>query len=77
MNKINISTITLAISLIYSVNAMAQNMSKAEYKSKTQNIESEYKTAKLNCNSYADNAKDICVVDAKGKKKRRQSGTQF
>ena len=73
MTKINISAITLAISLVYSVNAMAQNMSKTEYKSITQTIESEYKTAKHNCNVYADNAKDICVVDAKGKKNVAQA----
>lgn len=30
MNKINISGILLAISLAYSVNAIAQNMSKSE-----------------------------------------------
>ena len=73
MTKINISAITLAISLVYSVNAMAQNMSKTEYKSITQTIKSEYKTAKHNCNVYADNAKDICVVDAKGKKNVAQA----
>jgi hypothetical protein len=69
MNKINISALTLAISLIYSAGAMAaQNMSKSEYKAAGQNISTEYKAAKLNCHSFAGNARDICMVDAKGKK---------
>jgi len=54
MNKINISAIVPAISLAYSVNAMVQNMSKTECKA-----------AEENCGSFAANAKESCVNEAK------------
>jgi membrane-associated HD superfamily phosphohydrolase len=69
MNKINISAVTLAISLVYNVGAMAaENMSKSEYKAASRSISADYKAAKLSCHSFAGNAEDICMVDAKGKK---------
>ena len=67
MNKINISAIVLAISLAYSFNVMAQNMSQEDHKASDKNIVSEYKSAKVNCGSFSGNAKDICVAEAKGK----------
>ncbi len=67
MNKFNISAIVLAISLAYSVNVMAQTMSKAEYKAAEQSIMTEYKSAKATCGSLTANAKDICIAEAKGK----------
>lgn len=67
MNKFTISSITLAISLAFSVNAMAQNMSKDEYKAAEKRIAAEYKADKVRCASLAANAKDICKAEAKGK----------
>lgn len=68
MKNINIRAITLAIGLAFSVGAMAENMSKAQYKSHEKNIETEYNASKAACDSLAGNAKDICVAVAKGKK---------
>ncbi|MFA6016143.1 MAG: hypothetical protein WC742_13860 [Gallionellaceae bacterium] len=42
-------------------------MSKSEYKSTEKNIAAEFRLAKKNCQPFADNAKDICMADAKGK----------
>ena len=67
MNKLKISAIVLAISLAYSVNGMAQSLSKTEYKAAGKNIVAEYKSAKGACVSFADNARDICMAEAKGK----------
>jgi hypothetical protein len=48
MNKPYITAILAITSLAFSAGAMAQSMSKSEYKS-----------AKADCDSFADNAKDI------------------
>ncbi len=69
MNKFTISSLALAISLAFSVNAMAQNMSKDEYKAAEKRISAEYKLDKANCDSLSSNAKDICKAEAKGKNK--------
>ncbi len=68
MKNFNISAITLAVGLAFSVGAMAENMSKEQYKSHEKNIEAEYKVSKAACDSLAGNTKDICVAEAKGKK---------
>ena len=68
MKNFNISAIVLAISLAFSANAMAESMTKNQYKSHVKSIESTYKVDKAACNSYTGNAKDICVAEAKGKK---------
>jgi hypothetical protein len=69
MNKFTISSIILALSLAFSVNAMAQNMSKDEYKAADKRIAAEDKSDKARCASLAANAKDICKAEAKGKDK--------
>ena len=69
MNKFTISSITLAISLAFAVNAMAHNLSKDEYKAADKHIDAEYKSDKANCASLAANTKDICMAEAKGKEK--------
>ena len=67
MKNFNISAIVLALSLAFSASAMAESMTKNQYKSHAKSIEAEYKVDKAACHSFADNAKDICVVEAKGK----------
>jgi hypothetical protein len=69
MNRINSTAIVLAISLACGVSAMAQNVSKSDYKAAEKTIGAEYKSAKAHCGSLAGNAKDICVEEAKGKKR--------
>lgn len=67
MKNFKISVIVLAIGLAFSANAMAENMSKTQYKSHVKSIKSEYKIDKAGCDSSTSNAKDICVAEAKAK----------
>ena len=67
MNKLNIKVITLAVSLAFSAGAIAQSMSKSDYKSSKDKIAAQYKMAKADCASLSGNTKDICVAEAKGK----------
>lgn len=67
MKNFKINVIVLAIGLAFSAGAMAESMTKNQYKSHVKSIESEYKVDKAGCDSSAGNAKDICVAEAKGK----------
>ena len=69
MNKQHISAVLAITSLAFSTGAMAENMSKNEYKAAEKSIATEYKSAKAGCNTFADNARDICMVVAKGREK--------
>jgi hypothetical protein len=44
----------------------AMAMTDAEYKTAKDKISADYKAAKTNCDTLKDNAKDICVKEAKG-----------
>ena len=67
MKNFNISAIVIALSLAFSASAMAESMTKNQYKSHVKSIESDYKVDKAACDSFKSNAKDICVAEAKGK----------
>jgi hypothetical protein len=67
MKNFKISAIVLALGFVFSAGAMAESMTKNQYKSHVKSIESEYKVDKAACDSFAGNAKDICVAEAKGK----------
>src|SRR3989338_4435242 len=69
MNKLHITAILAVTSLAFSTGALAQNMSKSEYKAAKESVSVEYKSAKANCGSFAANAKDVCMAEAKGKEK--------
>lgn len=69
MNKLNINVIALAVSLAFSAGAMAQGMSKNDYKAGKDRITAEYKLAKAGCASLSGNPKDICVAETKGKER--------
>lgn len=69
MNRRRISTISLAIGLAFSAGAMAENMSKGQYKSARNDIAVEYKSEKAVCGAFAGNAKDICKAEADGREK--------
>lgn len=69
LKKLNITAITVAIGLAFSFGAMAQSMSKVEYKANTDTIVAEFKSARANCDSLSANAKDVCMAEAKGKEK--------
>jgi len=69
MKTFNTQVITLAIALAFSSGAMAEGMSKTEYKAANDKIGADYKTAKAACGSLSGNAGDICKAEAKGKEK--------
>lgn len=69
MNKLNIGTLAVVIGLAFSSAAMAESMSKADFKMHKEKIAAEYKAAKAACDSFSANAKDICLAEAKGKEK--------
>lgn len=67
MKNLNINAIALAITLAFSTAAMAEGMSKTDFKASKDKISTEYKTAKASCRSLSGNASDICIAEAKGK----------
>lgn len=69
MNKLNFSLIATAACLLFGRSAMAQSMSKSDFKSGQDKISVEYKADKAACALLAANAKDICVAEAQGKEK--------
>jgi hypothetical protein len=69
MNKHHISAVAAAIGLVFSAGAMADAMTKSEYKTQKDNIAAEYKGGKANCAPLTGNAKDICMAEAKGKER--------
>ena len=66
MKSIAITTIAAAVSLAFCAAAGAEIMSKPQYHESKKAIEAEYKGAKAACKKFTENAKDICLVDAKG-----------
>lgn len=69
MGKFNISSVLVALGLVFSVSAIAQNMSKDEHEAAEKQIVAEYKSDKAQCESLTGNAEDICMAEAKGKEK--------
>lgn len=67
LNTLNYAAIALCLS--FGVAAHAETMSKAEFKSAKEKIESEYKAALVPCDALSGNPKKICVTEAKGNKK--------
>jgi hypothetical protein len=67
MSKFTTTAIAVAIGLTFSVGAMAQTMSKSDYKSGMESIAAEYKSHKTICESLSGNANDVCMAEAKGK----------
>ncbi len=69
MNKLNINAIALAVALTFSAGAMAEAMSKDDFKAGKDRISTEYKTAKASCSALSGNANDICIAEVKGKER--------
>ncbi len=69
MNKFNMTAIAVAVGVVFSTSAMAESLSKDNYKATEDRIVAEYTTAKTHCDSLSDNTKDICIAEAKGKEK--------
>jgi hypothetical protein len=69
MNTLKFTVIALALGFAFSASAMAEGMSKQDYKAGKDKIAVEYKSAKAACSPLSGNPKDICVAEAKGKEK--------
>ena len=69
MNKYDIARLAAAVSLAFSTGAIAQGMTKTEYKNAKEVITTEFKSARLGCVPMSGNAKDICMAEATGKQK--------
>lgn len=64
-----LSGVALAACLLVGTNAVAQSMSSTEFSSGKTRIKGDYKADKKVCNTLSGNAKDVCVLGAKGKEK--------
>lgn len=69
MNKFSSSAMAIVIGLAFSAGALAQSMSRDQYKARKNGIAADYKAANAACASLAGNAKNICQADASGKEK--------
>ena len=67
MKKTAITAIAAAISLAFSAAALADTMTKSEYKAAKEGIQANYLANKASCDPFVGNSKDICLVEAKGK----------
>lgn len=68
MKNLKISTVALAVGLVFSISAVADTMSEGQYKAHDKSIDAEYTSAKAACDVLAGNANDICIAEAKGNK---------
>ncbi|MBC7956472.1 MAG: hypothetical protein H7Y33_11465 [Cytophagales bacterium] len=57
--------------------AQAANMNKADYKAGKERISASYKADKATCGPLAGNAKDVCVLEAKGKEKVAKAELEY
>jgi hypothetical protein len=57
--------------------AHAANLTQAQYKADKTRISAEYKADKNACDAFKDNAKDICIEDAKAKEKIALAEREF
>jgi hypothetical protein len=55
----------------------AATMTRADYKATKTRISANYKADKAACASFADNAKDICIEQAKGKEKIARAELEY
>lgn len=69
MKTPSIKLLTLALGLSCCALVSAQTMTKAENKAAHEKIEADYKTAHTACKTFSGNAKDICILEAKGNEK--------
>ncbi len=67
MIRIGLSTCAVAVGMLFSAGALADAMSKSEYKAGNERIAGELKSAKESCRSLSGNANDICVKEAEAR----------
>jgi hypothetical protein len=67
MNNLQSALLASAMFLAFGSTAIGAPLSKAEYKSEKEAISRQYSADKAACDSKGDNAKDICIEEAKGR----------
>jgi len=67
MNKLHVSAIAAALGLAFCTVAVAESMSKEQYKTGKREISAAYKSDVSACKSMSGNARDICKASAGGK----------
>jgi hypothetical protein len=68
MKRTTITVLAAAVAMSFTA-ATAANMTKDENSAAKAVIAADYKAAKATCDAMKDNAKDICMADAKGREK--------
>lgn len=69
MKNFQVTSIAMAIGLVFSAGVPAQAMTKDAYQAGEARIAAELTADKAKCEALSDNAKDICLAQAKGKAK--------
>jgi hypothetical protein len=69
MKKFSVNVIAVTLGFACSAGALAEGMSKDDYKAGKDRIAAEYKSDTAGCASLSGNPNDICVAEAKGKEK--------
>jgi hypothetical protein len=69
MNKFNLTALSAAFCLAMSTGALGGTMPKADYSAAKADISAKYKSETAACAAMTGNAKDICVLEAKGHEK--------
>jgi hypothetical protein len=79
MNKLASTAMAVSIGLAFSLGAIAQTMSEAQYQSGKERIAADYRSSEAACGSLSGNAKDICKAEAAGTDKvaRAQLDAKF
>ena len=74
---LNLKASLFVVALLALPLANAASLAKADYKTGKSRISADYKADKAACASLADNAKDICVQEAKAKEKVAKAELEY
>jgi hyperosmotically inducible protein len=69
MNTSIVRALAVSLSVAFSSSALAQSLSKAEYKSARDAIAADYKSERAACAAMTGDTKSSCYTEAKGKQK--------
>ncbi len=75
--KASIKATLIAAALLGLPLAQAATMNKADYQSSKTRVSADYKVNKAACASLTDNAKDVCVEEAKAKEKVAKAELEY
>ena len=73
----NLKASLVVVAILVFSGAQAATMTKADYNAGKTRISADYKADKADCASMADNAKDICVEEAKAKEKVARAELEY